>query len=280
MKEFSPSDIRQSSWFQFERPLPIGEQGAEFIPDEFNQDTCLDCGTKSKVIFDNKNERCLTCIRCGWIEPCEDLNDITSRDEIYKFDNKPDEPESRNFSIVFSREAGCSGLIKKSSMHQIARHGFESIVDCSKQFCPSCNSPSIKGSGFYVNRHMRVQRFKCNKCGTGFSDKGMRKIEIGNLQFDFNFSRLSIPQIKNIGNLLTQGFSGRAVSRLSKTDKQTVWNIKNEMKKQGGTKMLSLCKCGRPHIPKHWCSDILENSPKRLDWLKSISPKWRGRITY
>lgn len=254
-------ELRPVSWF---RPAPTSWLTENVEREDFSVDTCLKCGFSAKLIF-QCDGMFLTCIRCGWIEPFEDLNDVEFGTEIKAEIFNQDagaEHRTNGFTIAFAREAGCSGF----------KNMRPDEVEVVKQTCPHCNSKWTKKYGTFRNRHHVLQRFHCLACSGYFSD-GAPPIIVNNVSYRIK-TRISPKEAVAIIEHSMNGFGVRQIQRKSGLHSNTISRI---LKQVRATTEL-FCKCGKPFGVKHFCDHILKNSPRRLQYLKAISPAKYGNF--
>lgn len=80
--------------------------------------------------------------------------------------------------------------------------------------CRCCQSEEIKRRGFYRNQNFNVQRFKCLRCGTSFSEKT-----------PLDGLRVPMEKVVQTVHLLCEGMGIRAISRFTGLNQETVLNI-------------------------------------------------------
>jgi transposase-like protein len=80
--------------------------------------------------------------------------------------------------------------------------------------CRCCQSEEIKRRGFYRNQNFTVQRFKCLRCGTSFSE-----------QTPLDGLRVPMEKVVQVIQLMVESMGIRAISRFTGLDQETVLNI-------------------------------------------------------
>jgi transposase-like protein/IS1 family transposase len=80
--------------------------------------------------------------------------------------------------------------------------------------CRCCQSEEIKRRGFYRNQNFTIQRFKCSRCGTSFSEKT-----------PLEGLRVPMEKVVQTVHLLCEGMGIRAIERFTGLSRETVLNI-------------------------------------------------------
>lgn len=229
--------LKPVSWF---KPAPSTRREIAEGPSEFGPDTCLDCGHMTKLIM-QCNGQYMTCVRCGWIEPYENLNDVEFGDEIkaelWKKDAEaPGETDGYSF---FRRSSA-------DQEYQVEKYERKFVLFLSHLInppaaprkillprwclpCVTCGGETRR-FGKFKNKHGLTQRFRCDNCLVTFSDAAPHRIVIGATTFQITRARLSVGLSRQVIESLLNGNSQRHTSRITKVHTCTVKKIHDQIK--------------------------------------------------
>lgn len=192
--------LKPVSWF---KPAPSTRRKIDDESTEFGPDACLHCGQMTKLIM-----RCdgqyMTCVRCGWIEPYENLNDVEFgndvKAELWKKDGEAGETDG--YSIFRRSSADQEYQVEKYERKFV--HFLSHLVSPRtrklprKILLPRWCLPCVKCGGEtrrfgkFKSKHGLAQRFRCDKCLVTFSDAAPHRIVVGTTIFQITRARLSV----------------------------------------------------------------------------------------